>query len=102
MFLFAVGYGVSPQFFRALKKDGLSQVATGSHEQPYTGHRIHQSLYRQPDRTRDLRRDHCPVDEVSRTDMTLREAALKLGFLTAGQFDSWRRPQDMTHPLAKA
>ncbi|HTX53097.1 MAG TPA: aspartate-alanine antiporter [Candidatus Baltobacteraceae bacterium] len=27
MFLFAVGYGVGPQFFRALKKDGLPQVA---------------------------------------------------------------------------
>src|SRR5258706_10004226 len=32
-------------------------------------------------------------------DTTLREAALKLGFLTAEQFDSWVRPQDMTHPL---
>src|SRR5271165_7095523 len=27
MFLFAVGYGVGPQFFRAMKKDGLLQVA---------------------------------------------------------------------------
>jgi len=27
MFLFAVGYGVGPQFFRAMKKDGLPQVA---------------------------------------------------------------------------
>jgi putative transport protein len=27
LFLFAVGYGVGPQFFRALKKDGLPQVA---------------------------------------------------------------------------
>jgi putative transport protein len=27
MFLFAVGYSVGPQFFRALKKDGLPQVA---------------------------------------------------------------------------
>src|SRR5260370_41178971 len=27
MFLFAVGYGVGPQFFRALKKDGRPQVA---------------------------------------------------------------------------
>jgi putative transport protein len=26
MFLFAVGYGVGPQFFQALKKDGLSQM----------------------------------------------------------------------------
>jgi fumarate hydratase class II len=38
-----------------------------------------------------------------REDTTLREAALKLalklGFLTAEQFDSWVRPQDMTHPL---
>src|SRR5213080_52948 len=26
MFLFAVGYGVGPQFFRGLKRDGLPQV----------------------------------------------------------------------------
>ena len=26
MFLFAVGYGVGPQFFRGLKGDGLQQV----------------------------------------------------------------------------
>ena len=31
---------------------------------------------------------------------TLREAALKLGFVTAEQFDAWVRPEDMTHPLA--
>jgi fumarate hydratase class II len=34
-----------------------------------------------------------------REDLTLREAALKLGFVTAGQFDEWVRPQDMTHPV---
>jgi fumarate hydratase, class II len=34
-----------------------------------------------------------------REDLSLREAALKLGFVTAEQFDSWVRPQDMTHPL---
>jgi fumarate hydratase class II len=34
-----------------------------------------------------------------REDITLREAALKLGFLTAQQFDEWVRPEDMTHPL---
>src|SRR5262249_54289376 len=33
-----------------------------------------------------------------REDLTLREAALKLGFLTEEQFDAWVRPQDMTHP----
>lgn len=27
MFLFAIGYSVGPQFFRALKKDGLAQIA---------------------------------------------------------------------------
>jgi len=32
-------------------------------------------------------------------DLTLREAALKLGFLTGEQFDSWVVPEDMTHPL---
>jgi fumarate hydratase class II len=32
-------------------------------------------------------------------DVTLREAAMKLGFLTGEQFDSWVRPEEMTHPL---
>ncbi len=32
-------------------------------------------------------------------DISLKEAALKLGFLTAEQFDQWVRPADMTHPL---
>jgi aspartate ammonia-lyase len=34
-----------------------------------------------------------------REDISLREAALKLGFLTGEQFDSWVRPEEMTHPL---
>lgn len=34
-----------------------------------------------------------------REDLTLREAALKLGFLTEEQFDVWVRPEEMTHPL---
>jgi fumarate hydratase class II len=34
-----------------------------------------------------------------REELTLREAALKLDFLTAKQFDEWVRPEDMTHPL---
>jgi fumarate hydratase class II len=33
-------------------------------------------------------------------DLTLREAALRLGFLTAEQFDAWVRPEDRTHPLS--
>src|SRR5579862_4239967 len=32
-------------------------------------------------------------------DITLREAAVKLGFLTGEQFDCWVRPEEMTHPL---
>ena len=32
-------------------------------------------------------------------DPSLRDAALKLGFLTAEQFDAWVRPAEMTHPL---
>jgi fumarate hydratase class II len=32
-------------------------------------------------------------------DISLREAALKLGFLTAEQFDEWVKPEDMTHPM---
>jgi len=31
-------------------------------------------------------------------DLTLREAALKLRFLTPEQFDAWVRPEAMTHP----
>ena len=31
--------------------------------------------------------------------LTLKEAALGLGFVTAEQFDAWVRPEDMTHPL---
>ena len=34
-----------------------------------------------------------------REDLTLREAALRLGFVTAEQFDEWVRPEEMTHPL---
>ena len=40
---------------------------------------------------------------ISRTayleDISLRDAALKLGLLTAEQFDRWVRPENMTHPL---
>ena len=38
-----------------------------------------------------------------REDLTLREAALKLGFVTPAQFDAWVRPEDMLtrwHPPA--
>ena len=31
---------------------------------------------------------------------SLREAALKLGYVTPDEFDAWVRPADMTHPLA--
>ena len=31
--------------------------------------------------------------------LTLKEAALALGFVTAEDFDAWVRPEDMTHPL---
>jgi fumarate hydratase class II len=34
-----------------------------------------------------------------REDISLREAALKLGFVTEKQFDAWVRPEQMTHPL---
>jgi fumarate hydratase, class II len=36
-----------------------------------------------------------------REDLSLKDAALKLGYLTAEQFDRWVRPEDMTHPLTK-
>ena len=32
-------------------------------------------------------------------DLSLREAALRLGLVTAEQFDEWVRPEEMTHPL---
>jgi len=34
-------------------------------------------------------------------DISLREAALKLGLVTAEQFDEWVRPEDMIHPLRR-
>jgi fumarate hydratase, class II len=34
-----------------------------------------------------------------REDLTLRDAALKLGFVTSENFNEWVRPEDMTHPL---
>ena len=34
-----------------------------------------------------------------REDMSLRKAALKLGYVTADEFDEWVRPEDMIHPL---
>jgi len=34
-----------------------------------------------------------------RDDLSLRDAALKLGFLTAEDYDRWVKPKDMTHPL---
>ncbi len=37
-----------------------------------------------------------------REDISLRDAALKLGFVTGEQFDSWVRPEEMTHPLGLA
>ena len=33
--------------------------------------------------------------------LTLREAALELGYVSGEQFDAWVRPEDMTHPLAE-
>ena len=33
-----------------------------------------------------------------RENLTLREAALELGFLTPEQFDEWVRPENMTRP----
>ncbi len=37
--------------------------------------------------------------KAHREDLTLREAALQSGFLSAEQFDQWVRPEEMTHPL---
>jgi hypothetical protein len=36
-----------------------------------------------------------------REDFSLKDAALKLGYLAAEQFAKWGRPEDMTHPLTK-
>ncbi len=38
--------------------------------------------------------------KAHREGTTLREAALALGYVDAGQFDAWVRPQDMTGPRA--
>jgi len=34
-----------------------------------------------------------------RENLTLRQAALDLGYLTAAEFDAWVRSEDMTHPM---
>ena len=34
-----------------------------------------------------------------RDELTLRAAAIELGYLTPEEFDEWVRPEDMTHPL---
>ena len=36
-----------------------------------------------------------------REDISLREAALALGYVTADEFDKWVRPEEMIHPLKK-
>jgi len=36
-----------------------------------------------------------------REGLTLREAALQLRYLTAGEFDAWVQPAEMTHPYKK-
>ena len=33
-----------------------------------------------------------------REGISLREAALELGHVSAAEFDAWVRPEDMTHP----
>src|SRR4051812_6245855 len=38
--------------------------------------------------------------EAYHEGLTLREAALRLGYLTGEQFDEWVLPKDMTHPLS--
>ena len=32
-------------------------------------------------------------------DMSLKDAALALGYVTTDEFDKWVRPEDMIHPL---
>ncbi len=39
--------------------------------------------------------------KAHREDISLREAALELGYVTGEQFDAWVRPEDMIHPLQK-
>jgi fumarate hydratase class II len=37
--------------------------------------------------------------KAHREDLTLKQAALALGYVTAEEFDAWVRPEDMTRPL---
>ncbi|MFA4965576.1 MAG: class II fumarate hydratase [Thermoleophilia bacterium] len=41
------------------------------------------------------------AQKAHREGVTLREAALGLGYVTAEQFGEWVRPEEMTHPLAE-
>jgi fumarate hydratase, class II len=36
--------------------------------------------------------------KASHEGLTLKQAALELGYVTAEQYDQWVRPQDMVHP----
>jgi fumarate hydratase class II len=40
------------------------------------------------------------AQKAHREGLTLKQAALDLGYVTAAQFDAWVRPEDMTHPLS--
>jgi len=39
------------------------------------------------------------AQKAHREGLTLKDAALGLGYVTAEQFEAWVRPEDMTHPL---
>ena len=39
--------------------------------------------------------------KAHREDLTLKEAALELGYVSDEDFDRWVRPEDMTHPLSE-
>jgi fumarate hydratase class II len=69
-----------------------------------TVEQLHNALIPAVRRLRDTHIGYEKAAQISlkafREELTLREAAIKLGFVTAEQFDEWVRPEDMTHPLA--
>ena len=48
-----------------------------------------------------LAREACEAVKAHKEGLTLKESALKLGYLTAEQFDQWVKPEDMVGPSKK-
>jgi fumarate hydratase class II len=64
---------------------------------------VNQSLMLVTALNRHIGYDKCAkvAKRAHKDNSTLKEAAVKLGFLTAAQYDEWVVPRDMCYPKAK-